>query len=73
VVTTGRARTASGGRVAAGPAPPVTLLETGRTSSAPRTGVSRRTSFASVMRAGRAPSRPKRSAGTPTTAFVTFT
>jgi len=71
VATTGRFCTDTGG-LAAGPLPAVTLAATGFTSGAPRTGASCRTSVALTRVATTAP-RPKRSAGTPTTALLTFT
>src|SRR6185369_515776 len=66
VATTARERTASGGRTDAAVALAVRLALLGRTSGAPCTGASPRTSATSVTRAGRAPGRPKRSADTPT-------
>jgi hypothetical protein len=71
-----RVATTSGRTVAGGAIPRsrvgVTLAATGCTLGAPRTGWSCRTS-AVLTRTGRASPRAKRSAGTPTTAFATWT
>ena len=71
VATTGREWIAAGG-FTAGPVAGITLAATGLTSSAPRTGLSWCTST-SRIRATLTWPWPNFSAGTPTTALVTFT
>jgi hypothetical protein len=72
VDTIRRCRIASGGLDAPAVAG-ITLAATGLTASGPRIGVSCCTSVWLRRRTGSTRSRPKRSAGTPTTPFTTWT